>query len=108
MPTDLPANPPAACGRLHYKRMPYHEDTDEVVRCVRPKGHSGDCSHRPDDLTAADALEQRAAALARRVESALELIDDLRSYTHDWDWKYGEEWDKQRAEIAASAPAEEK
>ena len=23
----------------------------------------------------------------------VELIDDLRSYTHDWDWKYGAFWD---------------
>lgn len=25
----------------------------------------------------------------------LELAQELRNYTHDWDWKYGEEWDSE-------------
>lgn len=25
----------------------------------------------------------------------LELADDLREYTHNWDWKYGEYWDRE-------------
>ena len=38
--------------------------------------------------------------LAKALDDALELIDDLRSYASDWDWKYGEEWDEQRATLA--------
>ena len=29
----------------------------------------------------------------------VELIDDLRSYTHDWDWKYGAFWDVEIARV---------
>ena len=29
----------------------------------------------------------------------VELIDDLRSYTHDWDWKYGAAWDVEIARV---------
>ena len=32
-------------------------------------------------------------------ERLFELVDDLRCYTHNWDWKYGEYWDKEYAEI---------
>lgn len=32
-------------------------------------------------------------------ESLRELVNDLRGYTHDWDWKYGEEWDAAIARI---------
>ena len=34
--------------------------------------------------------------LREALREALEYADDLRGYTHDWDWKYGEMWDAQR------------
>jgi len=45
-------------------------------------------------------------ALTAQLAAALELADDLRSYTHDWDWKYGKTWDEQRAALAAMSEKE--
>jgi hypothetical protein len=47
-------------------------------------------------------VTDRAKAIEDALREALVLADELRSYTHDWDWKYGEEWDKARAAIAAA------
>jgi hypothetical protein len=46
----------------------------------------------------------RVCELEGQLAAALELADELRGYTHDWDWKYGADWDKQRAALN-SAPA---
>jgi hypothetical protein len=43
------------------------------------------------------AMNDEIEELERALRDALELADDLRSYTHDWDWKYGEYWDRTRA-----------
>ena len=37
------------------------------------------------------------------LERAIELIADLRSYTHEWDWKYGEEWDREIAALCLTS-----
>ena len=42
------------------------------------------------------------------IDKLLELGDDLRCYTHDWDWKYGEAWDKDLDEIREATIAEGK
>lgn len=47
----------------------------------------------------ADGVTTKAVAAFR--DQVLGLIDDLRSYASAWDWKYGEEWDRERAAIDA-------
>lgn len=31
----------------------------------------------------------------------IELIEDLRAYARDWEWKYGEEWDAKILHVAS-------
>jgi len=54
-------------------------------------------------LTKLRSAEAEASALRESLEKALALADDLRSYTHDWDWKYGEFWDGERQALTQPA-----
>jgi len=58
-------------------------------------------------LFATEAAE--AAALIRRLQNqlriAVDLADDLRGYTRDWDWKYGAEWDELRLQLPGGVDA---
>lgn len=53
--------------------------------------------------------ELTLSALARAIEAlgqldiAVDLADDLRCYTHDWDWKHGAYWDEQRLKLPGGA-----
>ena len=40
------------------------------------------------------------ALAVKALADAIELVDDLRCYTHDWDWKYGEDWDAARVKLS--------
>lgn len=44
---------------------------------------------------ACDEIEKMQQKLARWSD----LYADVRSYTHDWDWKYGNYWDKECDEL---------
>jgi hypothetical protein len=46
------------------------------------------------------ALREENRALRALVTKLDALAMDLRAYTHDWDWKYGEEWDSEMKSIA--------
>lgn len=58
-----------------------------------------------DHQIARDKVEAALAALDSLAPptDALDLIRDLRSYTHEWDWKYGKEWDAEIAALEAGA-----
>ena len=66
--------------------------------------------------TEADAALPTEAAELRRVlgllrekfTSLLDVADDLRCYTRDWDWKYGEYWDGEIESARAALAAAEK
>ena len=54
----------------------------------------------PDDIVAhlrKCSVHRKVVAaveeLAAGFKSLLEVAEDMRDYTHDWDWKYGEYWD---------------
>lgn len=53
----------------------------------------------------AQAVIDENARLQAIVDKLLEVGDDLRCYTHDWDWKYGEYWDKELNEAREAAEA---
>lgn len=47
---------------------------------------------------ALEATFRRARSYVYKLEAQLaelrDLVEDLRCYTHEWDWKYGAEWDE--------------
>lgn len=43
--------------------------------------------------------ESRENGLRDRLAVAIELIEDLRCYSNNWDWKYGEAWDSDMAKV---------
>jgi hypothetical protein len=47
--------------------------------------------------TALHGRLKEAAELHERLTELLDAADDMRAYTHDWDWKYGEYWDGELA-----------
>lgn len=50
-------------------------------------------------LSRVDKLEEENKEIKTALLTVLELIDELRGYTHDWDWKYGKDWDNDRKNI---------
>ena len=46
-----------------------------------------------------DKLISELRGEIKRLQTALsdlvDVADDLRCYTRDWDWKYGEKWDEE-------------
>lgn len=52
-------------------------------------------------------LEAEVKDLRAIATELLEVAEDMRDYTHVWDWKYGEYWDGvlERAREAAGAAA---
>lgn len=72
-----------------------------------------DCPHKiecdpvyEDEDTARCGLECPARTSERELlmvlEEAHELVADLRCYTHDWDWKYGDWWDEEITKLATA------
>jgi hypothetical protein len=54
-----------------------------------------------------EVMTERCELLSAENEALRELVLDLRSYTHEWDWKYGEEWDEQIALLNAAKETEQ-
>jgi hypothetical protein len=46
---------------------------------------------------------ERLQAIVDALPKLLEVAEDMRAYTHDWDWKYGEYWDNELAKAAEHA-----
>jgi len=66
------------------------------------------CDHRwsyasPIHCLRCDAIfkpEPTREQLREAIITALDLIDELRSYAREsWDWKYGEYWNEERAKV---------
>jgi hypothetical protein len=59
-------------------------------------------AHYPDGFTLCDCLDEKVCnpwpSEREALRRAIEMIEELRGYTRDWNWKYGTEWD---AELAA-------
>lgn len=77
-------------------------DDEKVVE------EAGDFFH-PHASKCLRAVRDENARLQAVVDELLGVADDMRIYTHDWDWKYGEYWDGvlEKAREAAKAAKEE-
>ncbi len=75
------------------------ESSNEGLRCGRCGGIYGPV-HSEDSCPYCEIKRLQAI-----VDKLLEVGDDLRCYTHDWDWKYGEYWDKELNEAREAVEA---
>jgi hypothetical protein len=66
-------------------------------------------AHYPNGYELCDCIDcgawHNAAPVSEHdaLQRAIELIYDLRGYTHEWDWKYGAMWDLEIALIKRAA-----
>lgn len=59
-----------------------------------------------DDLKAkGQAIHVSEAKLVEALEVAKDAMDERRGYAEGWDWKYGEAWDKEDAQVNAALAA---
>ena len=84
-----------------HERQVYGEAATRIAELERKLADAESVSRQ----LASDHADLFAAnvGLNRRLAEALELIDELRGYAQDWDWKCGRRWDEQRRRVAGES-----
>jgi hypothetical protein len=73
-------------------RLPTQQGRGRVMTAYSPQGDEcPNCKH-----------------LKKQIERLFELADDLRCYTHDWDWKHGAGWDREYKSIRQALQPQDK
>ena len=101
--------PPTAVSRGGLPNWNQRNDTVEVERLRAEHALAKKVMLRATEETAKerDRLLAEVERLRKVMSALLEVAEDLRGCTHDWDWKYGEYWDGEITKVRAALAGEE-